>query len=489
MFTLDGQRPREAFGWAFLCGLLFFGATLFWFFHLTKWFSYIAAVGALLLFFYLALYFGLFAFGYVLFSRHRLSQRLVIQPSVWVVLEYIRGHLFTGFDWASLGHSQYGNLCLIQIADITGVYGVSFILVMGNIFIKEMIPLWERKPSLQKKAKLVLILSMLVIFSSVLGYGAYHLRQAQKQGQENTTIPVAVIQVNIPQEDKWDLRAWQGIMDSYLAISEQAAKQRPALLVWPETSYPAYLWENKAYFEKLQAFVRKIKIPLLFGAVLKEGEVYYNAAFLLSEEGEVVEIYRKIHLVPFGEYLPLRSMIPFLDHLVDIGDFTAGKKWTTFSFPVAPAGQRRTGIFSVLICFEDTVARLSRQFVGRGAQLLVNITNDAWFGDTHAPWMHLQSSVFRTIENRRDLARAANTGVSCFIDRWGRIRKYVQEGEGGKAKKTYISGYAIAPVEFNDQITFYTKFGDIFAILCFGCILWGIITGKNPSMFAIDIFQ
>jgi len=184
-------------------------------------------------------------------------------------------------------------------------------------------------------------------------------------------------------------------------------------------------------------------------------------------------------LVPFGEYLPLRNILPLLSSFVAIGDFTAGGQWTTFSPVPARLGDQGDYQFSVLICFEDTVARLSRQFVKQGARLLVNITNDAWFGNSKAPFMHLQSAVFRTIENRRSLVRAANTGVSCFIDQWGKTTNCVARDIGAEKQKTYVSGYAIANVDFNEKMTFYTKFGDVFTIFCFGCILLGIIRRKR----------
>jgi len=309
----------------------------------------------------------------------------------------------------------------------------------------------------------------------VLGYGMFRLLPLTNQNRPDQDYSIAVIQANIPQELKWQKLAWPDIMDKYFILTKQAALHNPELIIWPETSYPGYLWDDKEAFIELQKFVRRIKIPLLFGSVLHEGKDYYNAAILLSKDGEIAGTYRKIHLVPFGEYLPLRPFVPFLSSLIAIGDFTPGDQWTTFT-AVSPRTKGQQGYrFSVLICFEDTVAWLSRQFTRRGAQLLINITNDAWFEDSKAPFMHLQSSVFRAVENRRGLVRAANTGVSCFIDRWGRIVRYLEGKKGNREKKTYLSGYAIAKVNFNEKISFYTKFGDVFTILCFGCILMGII--------------
>jgi apolipoprotein N-acyltransferase len=337
------------------------------------------------------------------------------------------------------------------------------------------------KTSRSRKAALPLFATTAVAGALVLAYGMFRLYPSINKDRSGPGYSIAVIQANIPQEIKWEKTAWIGIMDKYVAMTKEALPHGPDLIIWPETSYPGYLWEDKELFTQLQVFVRSVKIPLLLGSVLKEDQSYYNAAILLSGNGDIAGIYRKVHLVPFGEYLPLRAIFPFLSDLVAIGDFTAGDRWTTFSPMLTQAGHQPDQLFSVLICFEDTVARVARQFVNHGAQLLVNITNDAWFGDTKAPFMHLQSAVFRTVENRKGLVRAANTGASCFIDQWGRTTRCVENDIGGDKQKTYISGYAIEKVDFNDKMTFYTKYGDVFTILCFGCILLGIIQRKRAK--------
>ena len=479
LFVFEDKRPADAVRWGFLCGFLFFAGTLYWFFNLTRWFSYIAALGVTLLFCYLALYFGVFGALTSYFSRKEPLQRLFLLPSAWVALEWVRGHLFTGFDWASLGHSQYKNLFMIQIADITGVYGVSFLVMAVNVALKEMIASRLSRGEGGQNRVMLCLVSVMVL--SALVYGKYRLREAG--GRYDGTVPVAVIQPNIDQNEKFDKSAGMGadIMRRQLALSEEAAKERPQLMIWPESSHPGFLWEDREHFTELQDFARQAQIPLLFGSILKQEDDYFNAALLLSKEGAVTGVYKKVHLVPFGEYLPLRHVFPFLSALVGIGDFTAGTEWTVFPSGVASPDRMSEGTFSVLICFEDTVPRLSREFVLNGAQLLVNMTNDGWFGDSSAPYMHLQSSVFRTVENRRGLIRAANTGVSCFIDRWGRIGKCVEKVTHGRHQRTAVSGYTIGNADFNNTLTFYTKYGDVFTIFCFGCILWGIVGRKKET--------
>ncbi len=481
--VLEGKRPGAGFGYGYLLGIFFFGSTLWWFIHVTL-------PGMILLVAYLGLYFAVFGLCHRLFSHRPFLSQLFLLPSLWVALEYLRGGLFTGFGWVTLGQSQYKNLTMIQIADITGMYGVSFLVVVGNVLLKE----WGRvlaegnrkggrgrgqSPGdcpLPLKASGV----VLVLFSLCFIYGLVRLHEIKADSQASVT----VIQANIPQEDKWQHTEWLRIMEKHRDLTRKAAQEKPDLIVWPETAFPGFLWESPQLFLDLKDEVRNLGIPLLLGAVTQKDEQYYNSAILIGPTGLPEQQHDKIHLVPFGEYVPLRGLFPFLSHLVPIGDFTPGKEYTLFSLrpkgkggsPPRPAGGAESP-FGVLICFEDTLSSISRRFTQEGAQFLVNITNDAWFLDTPAPFMHLQASVFRAVENRRSLIRSANTGVSSFVDPWGRIYQYVQDTDG---KKTFVEGYAQAEVALSQEAAFYTKFGDVFAYLCFGGILWGIFkTGKH----------
>jgi len=480
LVSLDGRRPGQAFRRAYVVGMAFFTGTLFWFFHLMEWFSFIAAAGVILLFAYLALYFGLFGWLVSAFSRKKFLHKLFLLPSGWVVLEWIRGHLFTGFGWVNLGHSQYQNLPVIQIADITGVYGVSFVVVMVNVLIAEcVLKLIARQHDLFRAVRIETGIVVGILFG-VLLYGYVHLWWPSR-GPNSEEMTVALVQANTPQMTKWHRPSWPFILEDYLVLTDQAVTENPDLIVWPETSFPGHLWEedDQALFDRLKRYVQRIQIPLLVGSITKEGDDYYNSALLLSAQGEIIGQYRKVHLVPFGEFLPFRRLMPFLAEILGTGDFTPGKEWTVFPSINSGGDLNATrGQFSVLICFEDTVAWLSRRFVREGAQWLVNMTNDAWFHDSAAPFMHLQSSVFRTVENRRTLVRAANTGVSCVIDPRGKINACVAQASEPVGKKTYISGYTIGKVEFQSRKTLYTKLGDIFTILCFSCILCGIVV-KN----------
>lgn len=465
--NLDGQTPSRAFARAYLCGILFFGGTLYWLIHVTL-------PGMVLLVAYLAVYFGLFGVGYTFFAGSKTIWKFFGIASLWTLLEFTRAHFLTGFGWASLGYSQYKNILFIQVADLTGVYGVSFLIVLGNLLFKEILDGIREKPNAHKLKFISPLAIPVLVLVLALGYGVIRLmivRRAQIQPAPQASI--AVIQANIPQLMKWYDPAWPDIMARYKILTEAAAKEKPDLIIWPETSYPGILWEDKELFDELRGFVARLGVPLLVGAIVEEGDRYYNTAILLSKNGEILRQYRKVHLVPFGEYIPLRFLFPFLEHIVPIADFTAGEEYTVFK--LWDDGK----LFSVLICFEDTLGGLTRQFVQQGAGLLVNMTNDAWFHDTKEPYMHAQASVFRSVENRRPLVRAANTGVSCSIDASGRMVRAVADERG---KKTYVSGYAVMKVRFDQQKTFYTRYGDVFVLACAGCLLALFITRKRKQI-------
>ncbi len=455
------KQLRLSFVFSYLCGFIFFLLVLYWLNNVT-------VAGTLLLVGYLALYFGLFGFFTTFLSNKESGLKIFIIPSIWVSLEFIRSHLLTGFGWCALGYSQYQNLPLIQIADIAGVYGVSFLIVMVNVFFSNVCVRYKIDKTIDVRKKRLLwkqFFFIIFIFLVVYGYGIFCIRHKDSEISKHNIISIAIIQANIPQQIKWNESAWPVIMEEYKSLTLKAAIYNPQLIVWPETSLPGYLGENNVFFDDLREFVKDIGIPLLFGAVILDNGRYYNSAILLSATGEEVGRYNKLHLVPFGEYVPLRGLFPFLEDIVPIGDFTAGDEYKIFPFLYKKDGDSSIFKgFSVLICFEDTISELSRSFVRKGAGMLINITNDGWFKDTIAPYLHLQSSVFRSIENRRPLVRATNTGISCFIDNRGRIYNYVSNLKG---KKTFVSGYAIGDVIWGIERSFYTNFGDIFVYLCF----------------------
>lgn len=458
LLALDHRGARASALFSYLAGCVFFSAMLYWFIFVT-------VPGMILLILYFALYFALFGLGYFWFSRQGLWKRIFLIPAWWVVTEFLRSHLLSGFGWVLLGHSQYKNLSLIQIVDIVGVYGISFLVMMVNVFLKEMVvglsSKADRAGFIKQIAKPFVMIVLILILS--LGYGFYRLRQPMSAN--GASIKISVLQGNIANERRWHYLGWPRILDEYLELAARAAKDKPDLIVWPETAFPGYSWEDGELFTILQRSIGRLRIPSLVGLVTREQEEYFNTALLFDLDGEIHDRYDKIHLVPFGEYLPLRTALPFLSAIVPIDDFTSGKTFSMFS--ISDKDQPKD-YFSVLICFEDTVPHLVRKFVQRGSNLLINITNDDWFQDTKAPFLHLQAALFRAVENRRPLIRAANTGVSGFVDSRGRIISLLSDAKG---KNTYVQGLLTHEMYGSDEKTFYTKYGDVFTYFCFGFIL------------------
>jgi apolipoprotein N-acyltransferase len=450
-FAIENKSKGRAFLLAYLTGILFWCGTIYWLVHVTL-------LGTILLVLYLALYFGIF--GIVLSSPYILhaARYLLFIPSIWVLLEYIRSHLFSGFGWALLGYSQYQNLPVIQIADITGVWGVSFLVMMANVAIYKIISGQWRVASQEQKY----LPSLLLIFF-VLSYGYYKLHWLLVTDQRSQ-IKVSVIQPNIPQELKWEPAARIYILEQFADLTKKAAKDKPDLIVWPEAANPEVIGEeNQAFFEILN-LAKEIKIPLLIGSVVTDGKNYFNSALLINNSGKITMRYDKLHLVPFGEYIPLKNFLPFLETVVPIGDMTPGKVYTIFKLPIT---------FSTLICFEDVFPELSRAFVKRGANFLVNITNDAWYKRTSASSQHLQASVFRAIENRVYLARAANTGISGFVAPSGKV---ISRIKNGKHQDIFIAGFKTESIAIpkSKNLSFYTRYGDIFIFLLLFFVIYSI---------------
>jgi len=337
---------------------------------------------------------------------------------------------------------------LIQIADLTGVYGVSFWVVAVNVLIKELIDAIAVK-KMRIEGKLVIFPMLLMM--AVLIYGVVRMAQPHKTG----IVKVGVIQGNIDLPTHWDESAWMSIIHKHLAMSNHAAVDNPDLIVWPETAFPGFLWEDALLLTELKKFIEDKNIPVLFGTVIEKDNLYYNSSVLLSKNSTPDDVYSKIHLVPYGEYIPFRKYMPFLSYVIPIDDFSPGQE-----FKIIESNGAR---FASLICFEDTVPGLTRRFVDNGAQLLITLSNDAWFRDTSEPWMHLEAAIFRSVENRRTLVRASNVGVSGFIDQMGRIMSIATNPDG---KSTYVEAVAVQEVSLNDKITFYTRFGDVFVYSC-----------------------
>ncbi len=435
-----GCSLKKAFLFWYLGGVIFYLVTIYWIVHVTL-------IGLVLLVLYLALYFG--AFGIVIKKVSEASKIvfLFLAPALWVTLEYIRSHLFSGFGWALLGYSQTLNLPLIQIADITGAYGVSYLVMLVNVLAYLVV-----EEGLSKR--IIEVVIVFFILAASFSYGIYRLNETKNYPR----IRIAVIQGNIPQDMKWDEAEREFILKRYEELTREAGRKKPDLIVWPETSVPGYFELEPDIFERITGLSRDTKTPLLIGSFGYDFENHgklFNSAILIKNEARDFERYNKLYLVPFGEFVPLEKWLGFIRNFVDIGDLKKGKEYMILN--VGDAG------IGTLICFEDIFEGITRNFVKKGANLMLNITNDAWYKNSSAPFQHSQASVFRAIENRVFVVRCANTGLSCFIDEKGRVYEKVRDGSG---RSIDVTGFSIAEAGLLRSNTFYTKYGDLFAFIC-----------------------
>jgi apolipoprotein N-acyltransferase len=462
-FALENQKPLKAFLTAYLTGFLFFLGTIYWLVH-------VSLPGMLFVAAYLALYFGFF--GLIINSTLCTApgaqyERLFLISAAWVALEWIRGHALTGFGWALLGYSQSYNLPMIQIADMFGAYGVSFVIIFFNTAI------FLAVKNFRGRSKIIAPMVVTAILIAVtLGYGVFRLNNVFT----GERLKIAVVQGNIPQDQKWDERFVGMILERYGILTISCAKSRPDLIIWPETSVPGFIENQNNLLGWVKNLAEGANAPIVVGAPRYEktgsGEFYCNSAFLFLKDGRLSQHYDKIHLVPFGEYVPLKNFFFFVHRFAPrpIGDFAGGKEFTVLKFPLERSVKekdynwrlvKKIG-FGCLICFEDIFPDLARGFVKNNAGFLVNMTNDAWFGKSSAAYQHAQASVFRAVENRVNVIRAANTGLSCFIDQKGRIISRVSN----LGKDLFVDGFKTQEIILSRTRTIYTVYGDIFAYLC-----------------------
>lgn len=406
------RAPRAALAWGWLYGLVFFLVLLRW---LNFTFRVYSAIPWPLTWgptFLLAAYCGLYVGGVALAlswigARRSPTWALITAPFLWVAAEWIRGHLLGGFPWGSLGYSQHQRLTIIQIAELGGVTAVSFVVLAVNGAIAACALLsWRRA------------LASLLIGGAILGgtlaFGGSRLRTLNPPGE----VTVAVVQPSIEQPLKWEPGHTAATLTIFFALTRRAGIEHPDLLVWPETASPTPLRRDERLQAALKSLAGTLRVPFLVGSIDPDDRDpgrWRNAAFLLTEQG-IVGRYDKIHLVPFGEYVPLSRLIGFVRGWAEfIADLEPGTRAVVFPGPPAP--------FGVVICYEGIFPDLFREFVRGGARLMINITNDGWFGRTSGPAQHLAMYPFRAVEHRTAIVRAANTGVSAFIAPTGRITR------------------------------------------------------------------
>jgi apolipoprotein N-acyltransferase len=406
---------------------------------------------------------------------------------IWVALEMIVARLFTGFPWNLAGASQYKVLPLIQIASVTGVYGVSFLLVWFSVSLASASLNLVANPTRSKAwiGDLALPFTALI---AVVAFGSAKIGQSKPPAR---TLKAVLVQPSIPQTLIWDTNQNAIRFEQLIALSKKGLIETPdaRLLIWPEAAVPDLLRYNPAIHQAVTNLAITHGVWMIVGAddaALRPGtenEVdYFNSSFLITPRGDLAGEYRKRQLVVFGEYVPLERWLPFMKYLTPVGgSFTAGLRPAQFLIPEL---QAKT---SVLICFEDVFPHLAREYVEPDTDFLLNLTNNGWFGESAAQWQHAANAVFRAVENRLPLVRCANNGLTCWVDAFGGMHEVYYQG----STDIYGPGFKTADVPLLSEgeareLTFYTRHGDVFGWACVagaGLILLGAGLRKRGKFF------
>jgi apolipoprotein N-acyltransferase len=481
------------------------GLTFFW--SVFSWLTTVTVLGWFLLMFYMAVYYALWAWfaGIVRpglrrpYPTRASSSERVKPPNMsigarspwlnswsnmgvafllacgWVAVEWVRGWMFSGWGWNSLGSALHRNLPLMQIVEYTGVAGLSFITAFVNVIalttVRRFILETHVRPMRPHYDLTLTMVAVLAVF--IHGMRALQVRRPMD------VVRVAAVQSNISRDQKSSADAAQTVFDRFTRLSEIALRANPPpdLLLWPESALPGPVLSDETTHRYVMDFAASSKADLLLGSIDFDKESAYNAALLVSNGGNRVQVYRKIHLVAFGEYIPGRHTMPLFAQIIGDqvpADFAFGQQHTVFRLTkndvqVAP-----------LICFEDTLGDLTRHFILEGANLIANVTNDGWFLESAGSKQHLANAVFRCVESRRPMVRAANTGVTCFVDQFGRITQQLRDDTGNTFTEGVLTGEVAVPT--SRDLTFFTRHGDLISPLsaCVGLI---VLVVNLPRLF------
>jgi len=494
----DDRHPlRRGFLLGYLCGFLWYLGNCYWIRDTMSRYGDMPPLAPTLLLIafslVLGLYFGLFGLGTVFVHRKTGSARwaLLFAPFLWTALELAAARI-TSVPWDQLGYSQVDNVAFCGLAPWTGVYGISFVLVISNAIVAGSV--LERRGTAARQA--IFISGWVLVF--LLGDVA---AQDWKMPPAPTTATAVLIQPNL---DVGDANNWRGPdWDRHIAeftrlATEPSTKDttyiagipqtgaplgeiipppyptHPDLVAWPESPAP-YFGNDPRFQQAMQSVATATHAPLVVGGIGMDPPKhdpgqdptwqFYNSAFIIAPDGSRIGRYDKIHLVPFGEYIPFQNLLTFAHKLTGrVGVFDRGMARNSYLLPVQNQEKHRYGVF---ICYEAVFADEVRQFARHGAEVFVNISDDGWYGDTSAPWQHLNIARMRAIENRRWLLRDTNSGVTAAIDPYGRVRQSIPRHQAGALE---------AQFGFRNDLTFYTVHGDVFAWLCvvlsLGLLAW-----------------
>ena len=478
---------KSAFWMGYLTGFLFFAGLLPAILLLYPYANIFATLaGYLLLVGYTALYFAVFAVLMRFVPRRSSILFALSAACIWTALEWVRSWVITGFPWGSIGYSQWNNLPGIQIASLVGVHGISFVIVLFNASLATLLC---NRHQWQQELRAV-VLSLILTFLC-FGYGILHLQKADPLAQRPNVTPrtnvetlkVALIPGNIPQLQKWDLRQFPKILQRYIELTHKASREAPELIVWPETATRsrALTGEWPTYYRRFSQMLRDTEIPLLLGTA-NTGETdeaigqfsknrekrdmrIYNRVLSIAPDGKIHGDYAKMHLVPFGEYVPLTHLLPdFIPNFIQFEPFAHGKTVNLLPvFDVKNKTNTRKIEIGASICFESVFPDEFRRPVKMGASVMGIFTNDAWFKGTAFPELHLSMVPFRAVENRIAVFRCANGGFTCVVDKFGRITTPLITPD--TAQEILIASVPLLSSTEHEQ-TLYTRYGDWFPILC-----------------------
>jgi apolipoprotein N-acyltransferase len=421
LLALAAGSLRRAFTLGLVTGIVYFIGTLYWITGVMAMYGDMAFAVAVGINALLVLYQAAFVAIFALIVRRIVmaygAAGLMAAPLAWVTIELGRTHVMTGFPWVLLGYSQASVLPIAQLASLFGVYGVSMLVASVSAALATHAASHRLHLSRGRQLAPLVVVFAIVIVVAVWGGRRAAMAEWTHAGEP---IRVGLIQGNVDQNEKIDPARASAIFHDYLSMTRQAIGQGAGLVIWPESSTPFRFEDDVAAAQQIRALAQQARVPILFGSdqfvrgASGAPTTFYNAAFLVGPDGTTGGVYRKMHLVPFGEYVPVKNLLFFAAPLVQaVSDFSAGEEASLL--PV------NGHLISTAICYEVVYPDLVRRFVSGGSELLTTITNDAWFGPTSAPYQHFEQASMRAIEEGRYLVRSANTGISGIVDPYGRV--------------------------------------------------------------------
>jgi apolipoprotein N-acyltransferase len=450
--------PLRAFSLGLMSGVAYFVGTTYWTGAVMRQYGDLQPVVATALMLALATYLALYPAIFTLVLQRLLARfgvrGLLLAPAAWVATEFGRGYVFTGFPWVNLGYSQATVLPVAQLASVCGVYGLSaLVALVGTALVLLVFDRTRVRWWLAATAAAAVVVTA--------SWGGLRMRD-NALTRDGVPFRIGLVQGNVSQDEKWNQARATNIVQTYINLSRQVAGQGARLILWPESALPFFFEEEPL----VGGAVRQVAVDtgsyLLLGSdQIERGTPprYFNSAFLIDPTGKVTAVYRKMHLVPFGEYVPIKKLLFFAGPLVQaVSDFSEGDR--VVMLPVAGH------LASTAICYEVVYPHLAREATSAGSQLLTTITNDAWFGRSSAAWQHFEMASLRAVEQGRYLARAANTGLSGIVDPYGRVLV---------KSALFEQASLVGDVRFLTSRTIYARTGDLFVYVCAAATLAALV--------------